>query len=440
MLVDEYANFLGRDGLAERTTFVPHPIWYTSLESKIEKVYGNDPRSGKPVLESIVEALTRPLTDEETNPQVQPVAEVPRLVPRDTEENLQKLFLEMGWNIDGLPIVLPTEERVQEMLKATSQDPDREFKMRGGHDEYTFTVEKVAANAVMVGATPDMFPLLLCLAAHGAGALSSSTQSFSDFTIVAGPIVDKIKMNYGLGALGPFNQANSVIGRFRNFLRRNLGGGAVPWKDYWGAIGNSLNYNNVTFAENIDALPEGWEPLHVQMGFDPDDNVVIVGSGHGIWHIWNTTSSGGLDSLPMFSEMMLQSVRWNYPHTAFFPPGVLFIIDPATAYILSNREGITSKDQISQMCYENTSLTLEEYWGYNYANNFIWAIEKEIDPYYSYATWPQDTVIPFFASPDQIKVVVTGAGTNPFMQMASARRLRALSVDEWGVVDLDPYR
>lgn len=431
---------LGRDGLAERTTFVPHPIWYTSIESKREKIYGNDPRTGKPVLESIVEALTRPLTEAEINPQVKPVPPVPRLVAPDTEENLHKLFLENGWNIDGLPIVLPTEERVAAMLKATSQAPDREFKITAGYDQYTFTVEKVAANAVMVGATPDMFPLLLTLSAHGAGALQSSTQSFANFTIVAGPIVEKLKMNYSLGALGPFNQANSVIGRFRNFLSRNLGGGAVPWKNYWGALGNSLNYNNVTFAENIADLPEGWEPLHVQLGCKPEDNVVIVGSGHGIWHIWNTTSSGSLDSLPMFSEMILQSVRWNYPHSDFFPPGVLFIIDPATAYIMSSREGIVSKNQISQMCYDSTWITYGEFWGYNYANNFFWAVEKGIEPYYSYATKPPETPMRMFANPNQIRVVVTGAGTNPFMQMASARRLTVLSIDEWGIVDLDPYR
>ena len=39
----------------------------------------------------------------------------PRLVEPDTEDNLQRLFLENHWT-DYLPIVLPTEERVAAML------------------------------------------------------------------------------------------------------------------------------------------------------------------------------------------------------------------------------------------------------------------------------------------------------------------------------------
>ncbi len=41
----------------------------------------------------------------------------PRLVEPDTEDNLQRLFLENNWT-DGLPVVLPTEKRVAAMLAA----------------------------------------------------------------------------------------------------------------------------------------------------------------------------------------------------------------------------------------------------------------------------------------------------------------------------------
>src|ERR1051325_2620646 len=46
----------------------------------------------------------------------------PRLVEPDTEDNLQRQFLENRWT-DGLPIVLPTEHRVAAMLPATSRNP-----------------------------------------------------------------------------------------------------------------------------------------------------------------------------------------------------------------------------------------------------------------------------------------------------------------------------
>ncbi|HXQ83247.1 MAG TPA: hypothetical protein VN769_04195, partial [Xanthobacteraceae bacterium] len=53
-----------------------------------------------------------------------PGIEVPiaGLIGPDTEDNLQKLFLENNWT-DKLPIVLPTRERVDAMLKATSHSP-----------------------------------------------------------------------------------------------------------------------------------------------------------------------------------------------------------------------------------------------------------------------------------------------------------------------------
>jgi len=85
----------------------------------------------------------------------------------DTEDNLQRLFLENNWT-DKLPIVLPTRERVDAMLKATSHAPDEivgrmqpvEFRAA-----WQYTVEQVAVNAVMAGARPDYFPVILALAA-----------------------------------------------------------------------------------------------------------------------------------------------------------------------------------------------------------------------------------------------------------------------------------
>ena len=93
----------------------------------------------------------------------------PRLVEPDTEDNLQRQFLENNWT-DGLPIVLPTEKRVAEMLAHTSRKPDEivgrmqptEFRVA-----WEYTVEKVAVNAVMAGARPEYFPVILALGGLG---------------------------------------------------------------------------------------------------------------------------------------------------------------------------------------------------------------------------------------------------------------------------------
>src|SRR5260370_5115694 len=91
----------------------------------------------------------------------------PRTLAPDREENLQRQFLESNWT-DKLRIVLPTEKRVAEMLAHTSRAADeivghlQPVKFRV---EWEYTVEQVAVNAVMAGAKPEYFPVILALPA-----------------------------------------------------------------------------------------------------------------------------------------------------------------------------------------------------------------------------------------------------------------------------------
>ena len=76
---------------------------------------GNDPITGRPFMQEVIEGLTKPL-DEEDLKGLSFERTTPRLVEPDTEDNLQRLFVENHWT-DMLPIVLPTEERVEAMLE-----------------------------------------------------------------------------------------------------------------------------------------------------------------------------------------------------------------------------------------------------------------------------------------------------------------------------------
>ena len=95
------------------------------------------PIMGKPVLEEIIGAITNPLSAEEEEKgfiEKPP----PRLVEPDTAENLARLFFENG-RTDELPIVLPTEARVAEMLKDTSRDAEEEVgKMQPSYPQFLF--------------------------------------------------------------------------------------------------------------------------------------------------------------------------------------------------------------------------------------------------------------------------------------------------------------
>src|SRR5881227_3712022 len=121
----------------------------------------------------------------------------PRLVEPDSEENLQQVFLGNNWT-DKLPIVMPTEKRVADMLAHTSRKPDevvghmQPTEFRG---KWEYTVEKVAVNAVMAGAKPEYFPVIPALAASGVSARGSTTSSAAAMAVVNGPIRHEIGMN-----------------------------------------------------------------------------------------------------------------------------------------------------------------------------------------------------------------------------------------------------
>ena len=266
----------GMPGL--RQVFVPQPIMGKTAAQLRAYIDGVDPITGHPVMQEVVEGLTQPIQEMDSRP-VEFDRSTPRLLEPDTEDNLHQLFLDNNWT-DKLPIVLPTEERVAAMLAGTKRQPgDVVGRMRSTHfrEYWEFTVEKVAVNAVMAGARPEYFPVILALGATGVTARSSSSSAMASMAVVNGPIRNEIAMNAGTGALGPYSHGNATIGRAYGLLSQNGQGGSVPGHSYMGNQGNSYAYNSLTFAENEERSP--WEPFHVQQGFKATDSVVSVFTG-----------------------------------------------------------------------------------------------------------------------------------------------------------------
>jgi len=245
----------------------------------------NDVVSGKPMMQAIIDNLTKPLTEEEKySGKPLDVKAEPRLLPPDTEDNLRQLFKDNDWT-DYNPIILPTEERVAAMLKGTSRKPTdviKELNWPGG--KRSFTVEKAAVCAVMAGAKPKHFPLILALATYV--PFGNSTSSMANMILVNGPIRNQVEMNYKGNVMGPHNEVNAVLGRSFTLMSKTAGN-LHAGKTTFSALGSNLQYNNVCIAENEEALPAGWDPVHVQMGFKPTDSVLAVSTG------WTYISSVG---------------------------------------------------------------------------------------------------------------------------------------------------
>ena len=404
-----------------RFTFVPHPVGGKPPAVLRDYVLGLDPVTGSPVLDEITGALTRALTEAD---QMAGALErrVPRLLGATSEDALHALFLDAGWT-DGLPVVLPTEERVAAMLKGTSHRPEELVgKMRPTEtqEDWEYTVEQVAVNAVMAGARPEYFPLILALASTQVTALHSSTSSFAAMVVVNGPIRQELRMNSGLGALGPFNQANATIGRAYGLLSRNLGGGAVPGTTYLGSQGNPLNYSNVCFAENEERSP--WEPFHVQKGYKPDDSVVSVFRGRTFSHLLEVREKTWRQQFLNLVSGFTPTPRTN----------LTLLLEPLAARTLKQREGFDSKEKLAQWFHQNSRIPSEVYWDYQLVINYIEPqARKGVEPFSSYLNLPKNAEIPRFADPKAIGVVVVGGEKNAYWFATDFGYLKSASVDQW---------
>ncbi len=425
-------NLAYKNGMPKlRFTFVPHPFTNRPFEVHRRYLEGSDPISGKPVLEEIVETLTKPTTDVEKKTGTIERPAPTRLQP-DTPEDWEHLFLEKGWT-DYIPIVLPTEERVDKMLEGTTHRPDKvigRIRLSPPHEAWEYTVEHVAINAVMAGARTEHFPAILAMASTGVTSLFSSATSFARMVVANGPIRKEINMNCGLSALGPFNQANAVIGRAWTLMSKNLGG-AKPPETYLGDIGNNLNYNNMCFAENEEVLPEGWSPFHVQKGFKAEESVVSILSG------WSLLNYAAYKPHPHHEIMkwQLTSLETSGAGTHNTPginPGTqaALMLSPITANDLRN-EGFESKEKLSQWLKKNTYMTLWNYWAA--MPDDLVSAKAGIEPFASLLRLPTEAKSPrpLILQDAVIEIVVVGGGTDAFWMTGDFRCLASASVDMW---------
>jgi hypothetical protein len=416
-VVRSVAEVNGMAGL--RQVFVPQPVMGKSARELRAYVDGQDPLTGRPVMQEVLEGLTRPLAEAELGA-VEFGRATPRMVEPDTEENLHSLFLDHGWT-DQLPIVLPTEKRVAAMLAGTRRQPDEVVgRMRPTHfrEAWEYTVEKVAVNAVMAGARPAYFPLILALASTGVSARGSTTSSMAAMVVVNGPVRQEIGMNAGTGALAPYNHANATIGRAYGLLSQNLQGGSVPGLTYMGSQGNNYAYNSVTFAENEERSP--WEPFHVQHGFASTDSAVSVFTG-----CRSTAFTLGLRE-KHWREHVGNMLRGMDPHV---PPTLL--LDPITARQFIDRGGFGKKEALIDWLYETARMPAGEYWDYQLVQNYLYprATFGE-EPWASKLRAAPDALIPMFRRED-IHVVVVGGETNGYWRIMGCTYQKTAPVDEW---------
>ena len=188
--------------------------------------------------------------------------------------DLQEWYFAQGYT-DGLPVVPPTEEKVEALLEALGGDPTFLEARAAALGQPTRRV--LAINAVMAGCLPIYAPV----SAPPCGDVRKSFQSqrhsgdddaIAPLAIVNGPVREQIGMNAGHGAFGPGNRANATIGRAIRLILLNVGGGLPGVLDK-STQGTPAKYSYCV-AENEEDSP--WAPYHVEKGYRMQDSTVFV--------------------------------------------------------------------------------------------------------------------------------------------------------------------
>ena len=422
-----------------RMVYTPHPVTDRPAALCRKYIEGKDAVTGKPILEEIVAGLTRPVSEEDRQTGFLPRPPRTRLLPPDTSENLETYFYNNDLT-DGLPIVLPTEKKVADMLKATSHQPDEivgQMAPSSPHEAWEYTVEMVAANAVMSGAKPEYFPAILALASTGATSLVSSTSSYARMGLFNGPIVQEIGMNSGIGAMGPFGRANSTIGRCWTLISKNLGGSGKSGETYMGTQGSAFNFSNLCFPETEDGLPPGWSPFHVQKGFAKSDSVISIFGG------WSLSNICWYTPMPIYKVIR----GWLEHFFSTSVGGATLILDPTVAADIS-AAGFKTKEAYADYLVKNTGTPAWLYW--QTRQKELEEAKKGVEPFASYLKAGENGVVPisrfaerltigvpvnafgvFPQSRTPVEIIVTGGGTNTYWSGGDFTYSSSVSVDKW---------
>ena len=178
---------------------------------------------------------------------------------------------------DGLPVVIPTRDRVDRLVLASGLDSDVDLGAMGPGGGAA-TVEKLAINAVMAGCLPDQMAVVLAAVrailqpAFDLGEMQSTTHSTAPLMIVNGPVVGHCGIAGGFGALGPGHRANASIGRAVRLCMMNIGG-ARPGVSDMALLGHPGKFS---FCLAEDEMSSPWEPLATAYGYSSDESVVTI--------------------------------------------------------------------------------------------------------------------------------------------------------------------
>jgi hypothetical protein len=297
---------------------------------------------------------------------------------------------------DGLPLVPPTRERVDEMLLGTAWPADATVGSIPPRNADA-TVEKIAANAVMAGCTPSAMPILIA-AVHAMieppvnlyGA-QATTHPCALMVMVTGPIATFAGVHGGVGLFGPGFPANATIGRAVRLIQQNIGG-AWPGETDRATQGSPAKFS-FCFAENEEDSP--WQPYRVEQGYDVTDSTVTVVAAEAPHNLNDHVSSDARGVLFTFAQTMA-TIGTNNAYCR--PADFVLVISPEHARVVYDA-GFTPAD-VRQYLYERARIPYKQ-WKLGGMFGML-NQPRHLD------AADDDYPVPILATPDDVHVLVGG--------------------------------
>jgi hypothetical protein len=324
-------------------------------------------------------------------------------------EGINDYFSIKEWS-DGLPIVPPTIEKVEDFLNYTDRSPDEIIGI-ALPDRREATIWNIAVNGVLAGCRPEYMPILIaiveCMVDSKFGHEHLGHTPGTEVLItINGPIIKELGFNYTQGALRVGFKPNTSIGRFWRLYLRNVAG-FLPHKADKATFGGTWR---VVLAENEDVLNEiEWQPLSADQGYAKGDNVVTITSCTSTDSVFSIGYDKPERILDIIAKRVVDNQLYLFAIVNYMGPSPKpqIVLSPALARSLAR--GGYSKEKTRLYLYEHTKFPAHRF--EDLRPNFMSlceAVKEEKLPDCYCESEAPERLVPLVWTPEDLMISVSG--------------------------------
>jgi hypothetical protein len=231
---------------------------------------------------------------------------------------------------------------------------------------------------------------------------STTTAATYPMILISGPIIEELGLNSGTGVIGPENPVTNALGYFINLVGDVVGGSVPPNLDK-STHGTSADFVATVFVENVKENP--WKQSYAEYrGFKPTDSVLTVSTSYPANGNIDHNSVKSTDLLNTFAAGIAGAASGIASCLTKYDSGdmtwqnnvsyAMLLLGPEHAATMA--QGFPTVRAVQEYLAKETGLPFKYY------------APGVCKPTPEYGEVQPDTVIPRFAGPESLHIVVTG--------------------------------